>query len=51
MGAYFVDSQFCEKAIQYFERAAAVQFENIMMLYVAIKCNLFDIGPTRSSGA
>ena len=26
MGAYFVDSQFCEKAIQYFERAAAVQF-------------------------
>ena len=26
MGAYFIESQFCEKAIQYFERAAAVQF-------------------------
>ena len=25
MGAYFVDSQFCEKAIQYFEKATVIQ--------------------------
>ncbi len=25
MGAYFVDSQFCEKAIGYFEKASVVQ--------------------------
>ena len=25
LGAYYIDSQFCEKAIQYFERAAIIQ--------------------------
>lgn len=25
LGAYFIETQFCEKAIQYFERAALIQ--------------------------
>jgi intraflagellar transport protein 88 len=25
MGAYYVESQFCEKAVEYFQRAAVVQ--------------------------
>ena len=25
LGAYYIDSQFCEKAIQYFDRAAIIQ--------------------------
>ncbi|MEE6522103.1 hypothetical protein FKM82_020501 [Ascaphus truei] len=25
LGAYYIDTQFCEKAIQYFERAALIQ--------------------------
>lgn len=26
LGAYYIDSQFCEKAIQYFERASIIQY-------------------------
>lgn len=26
LGAYYIDSQFCEKAIQYFERASMIQW-------------------------
>ena len=26
LGAYYVDTQFCEKAIQYFERATLIQY-------------------------
>lgn len=25
LGAYYIDTQFCEKAIEYFERAALIQ--------------------------
>ena len=39
MGAYFVDSQFVEKAIQYFERAAVVQPQNVKWRLMVASCH------------
>ena len=38
LGAYYIDSQFCEKAIQYFERAALVQPSQVKWQLMVASC-------------
>lgn len=38
LGAYYVESQFCEKAIQYFERASLVQYVHSLLHVRSLLC-------------